>query len=80
MTTSCLVTTGRRLLYYTGWIRGVTVPFYLAAGVATSEGGGPFERSRLPRFSTARRRPVPDCVAVCAQRRVALANVVRVGH
>ena len=45
VTTSCLVTTGRtRLLYYTGWSRGVTVPFYLAAGVAASEGGGPFER------------------------------------
>jgi hypothetical protein len=45
VTTSCLVATGRtRLLYYTGWTRGVTVPFYLAAGVAVSEGGGPFER------------------------------------
>ncbi len=45
VTTSCLVTTGRtRLLYYTGWSRGVTVPFYLAAGVAISENGGPFER------------------------------------
>ena len=48
VTTSCLVTTGRtRLLYYTGWSRGVTVPFYLAAGVAASEGGGPFERITL---------------------------------
>jgi hypothetical protein len=45
VTTSCLVTTGRtRLLYYTGWSRGVTVPFYLAAGVAVSEGGGRFDR------------------------------------
>ena len=45
VTTSCLVTTGRtRLLYYTGWSRGVTVPFYLAAGVAVSEGGAPFDR------------------------------------
>lgn len=45
VTTSCLVTTGRtRLLYYTGWARGVTVPFYLAAGVAASEGGAAFER------------------------------------
>ena len=35
---------GRRLLYYTGWSRGVTVPFYLAAGVAVSEDGGPFVR------------------------------------
>jgi hypothetical protein len=45
VTMSCLVTTGRtRLLYYTGWARGVTVPFYLIAGVVASEGGGPFER------------------------------------
>ncbi len=45
VTTSCLVPHGRqRLLYYTGWSRGVTVPFYLAAGVAVSEDGGPFVR------------------------------------
>lgn len=45
VTTSCLVTAGRdRFLYYTGWSRGVTVPFYLATGVAISEHGGPFER------------------------------------
>jgi hypothetical protein len=45
VTTSCLVTSGStRLLYYTGWSRGVTVPFYLAASVAISENGGPFER------------------------------------
>ena len=45
VTTSCLVTVGHdRFLYYTGWSRGVTVPFYLAASVAISENGGPFER------------------------------------
>ena len=45
VTSSCLVTVGRdRFLYYTGWSRGVTVPFYLAASVAISENGGPFER------------------------------------
>jgi hypothetical protein len=45
VTTSCLVTVGRdRYLYYTGWSRGVTVPFYLAASVAISENGGPFAR------------------------------------
>ena len=45
VTTSCLLTVGSdRFLYYTGWSRGVTVPFYLAAGVAISENGGPFER------------------------------------
>lgn len=45
VTSSCLVADrGRRLLYYTGWSRGVTVPFYLASGVAVSEEGGPFRR------------------------------------
>ena len=45
VTTSCLVSHGRqRLLFYTGWSRGVTVPFYLAAGVAVSEDGRPFTR------------------------------------
>ena len=48
VTTSCLVTVGSdRFLYYTGWSRGVTVPFYLAASVAISENGGPFERWSL---------------------------------
>lgn len=43
--TSSLVADGeRRLLYYTGWSRGVTVPFYLIAGVAVSRHGGAFER------------------------------------
>lgn len=50
VTTSSLVTVGtRRILYYTGWTRGVTVPFYLAAGAAVSNGSAPFERmSRAP--------------------------------
>jgi len=48
VTTSCLVTAGRdRFLYYTGWSQGVTVPFYLAASVAISQDGGPFERVSL---------------------------------
>jgi hypothetical protein len=43
--TSCLVADGdRRYLFYTGWARGVTVPFYLAPGVAVSVAGGPFVR------------------------------------
>jgi hypothetical protein len=52
VTSSCLVTAGdTRLLYYTGWTKGVTVPFYLAAGLAISRGGGPFERlSAAPLF------------------------------
>ncbi len=35
---------GRRYLYFTGWSRGVTVPFYLSAGVAVSEGSEQFRR------------------------------------
>jgi hypothetical protein len=45
VTSSCIVTHGRvRYLYYTGWSLGVSVPFYLAAGVAISENGAPFRR------------------------------------
>lgn len=41
VTSSCLVAhEGRKYLYYTGWSLGVTVPFYLAAGLAVSEDGG----------------------------------------
>jgi len=41
VTTSCVVEDGgRRLLYYTGWSLGRTVPFYLCAGCAVSEDGG----------------------------------------
>jgi hypothetical protein len=43
--TSCLLSVAdRRYLFYTGWSRGVTVPFYLGAGVAVSDGGRPFVR------------------------------------
>jgi hypothetical protein len=47
VTGSCIVAAGRRLLlYYTGWTRGVSVPFYLFAGVAESvDGGATFHRS-----------------------------------
>lgn len=47
---SCLMRAGdRRYLFYTGWNRGVTVPFYLGAGLAVSDAGGPFRRvSRAP--------------------------------
>lgn len=41
VTSSCAVDhDGRLSLYYTGWNRGVTVPFYLAIGCAVSEDGG----------------------------------------
>ncbi|HUU35455.1 MAG TPA: hypothetical protein VMW48_15425 [Vicinamibacterales bacterium] len=41
VTSSCLVAhDGRLFLYYTGWTLGVTVPFYLHAGVAVSDDGG----------------------------------------
>ena len=51
VTTSCLVNhEGRKYLYYTGWSLGVTVPFYLFAGLAVSDDGGEtFRRvSRAP--------------------------------
>jgi hypothetical protein len=45
VTMSCLVDHGRdTYLYYTGWSLGVTVPFYLAIGLAVSRDGGAFER------------------------------------
>jgi len=41
VTTSCLVAhDGRLFLYYTGWALGVSVPFYLHAGLAVSDDGG----------------------------------------
>ncbi|HZV03361.1 MAG TPA: hypothetical protein VFF73_42045 [Planctomycetota bacterium] len=50
-TMSCLVRhEGRELLYYSGWTRGVTVPFYFYVGLATSDDAGrTFRRvSRAP--------------------------------
>ncbi len=45
VTVSSIATTGsRKLLYYTGWTRGVSVPFYLFAGVAVSDEGQAFRR------------------------------------
>ena len=45
VTTSCLVRhNGREFLFYTGWTRGVSVPFYLSAGLAVREAGGEFQR------------------------------------
>jgi hypothetical protein len=46
VTGSCLVRhAGQLRLFYTGWMRGVTVPFYLSAGVALStDDGATFER------------------------------------
>ena len=41
VTSSCLVRDeGRFYLFYTGWTRGVSVPFYLNAGVAVSDDEG----------------------------------------
>lgn len=41
VTTSCLVAhDGRLFLYYTGWALGVSVPFYLHAGLAVSDDDG----------------------------------------
>lgn len=45
VTPSCLVSVGEdKWLYYTGWSLGVSVPFYLAIGLAISSRGGRFER------------------------------------
>jgi hypothetical protein len=41
VTTSCLVTNGGvKYLYYSGWSLGVSVPFYLASGLAVSHDSG----------------------------------------
>lgn len=50
VTNSCVVRhAGRFYLYYTGWSLGVSVPFYLAAGLAVSDDGVTFRRaSRAP--------------------------------
>lgn len=64
VTTSCLVRDGSRLLlYYTGWTRGLTVPFTLFVGCAVSKDGGQtfarvsqaplLERSAVDPFLTA---------------------------
>jgi hypothetical protein len=54
VTMSCVVSHGgAQFLYYTGWMLGVTVPFYLAAGLAISEDGG-------VTFRRASRGPVLD--------------------
>jgi hypothetical protein len=48
VTSACLVHhSGRSLLYYTGWSRGVSVPFYLHIGVAISEKGTEYRRMSL---------------------------------
>lgn len=50
VTPSCVVRRGADTwLYFTGWSRGVSVPFTLAIGLAISHDGGPFRRvSRAP--------------------------------
>jgi len=51
VTSSCLaIVDGRHYQYYTGWSRGVTVPFYFYVGLAVSDdGGGSYRRvSRAP--------------------------------
>jgi len=49
VTSSCLVKVGGRAYqYYTGWSLGVTVPFYLFAGLAVREGeDGPFRKASV---------------------------------
>jgi hypothetical protein len=46
---SCIVRQGARwFLYYTGWMLGRTVPFYLAAGLAVSDDDGRTFRKHSP--------------------------------
>lgn len=46
---SCVVVhEGRWFLYYTGWMLGRTVPFYLAVGLAVSDDGGRTFRRHSP--------------------------------
>ncbi len=46
VTNSCVVRHhGRFYLYYTGWSLGVSVPFYLSAGLAISDDGVTFHRA-----------------------------------
>jgi hypothetical protein len=46
VTGSCVLRhEGRHYLYYTGWSLGVSVPFYLAAGLAVSDDGRTFRRA-----------------------------------
>jgi hypothetical protein len=49
VTSSCVVEhDGRRFLYYSGWTRGVSVPFYFFVGCAVSEGDSFVRASRAP--------------------------------
>ena len=52
VTTACLVhQSDRTFLYYTGWSRGVSVPFYLNIGLAIAERGATYHRmSPAPLF------------------------------
>lgn len=46
VTGSCILRhEGRHYLYYTGWSLGVSVPFYLATGLAISDDGRTFRRA-----------------------------------
>lgn len=49
VTSSCVVDhDGRRYLYYSGWTRGVSVPFYFFAGCAVNDGDRFVRVSRAP--------------------------------
>lgn len=60
VTSSCIVRhDGGFYLYYTGWMLGVSVPFYLQAGLAVSEDGRTFRRlSDAPLLDRARFDPL----------------------
>ena len=82
VTSSCLVAhEGRKYLYYTGWSLGVTVPFYLAAGLAVSEDGGETYRrvSAAPILARSDADPFLTASPWVLAEDGRLAHVVRVG-
>lgn len=64
VTNSCLVVQGGRVhLFYTGWMLGVTVPFYFAVGHALSDDGGDTFVKRSPAPALDRHAVDPFLVA-----------------
>ena len=62
---SCLVAARRpaATCYYTGWSLGVTVPFYLAAGLAVSDDGGRASSASRRRPSSTAATSIPTSTA-----------------
>jgi len=73
---------GRKYLYYSGWTRGVSIPFLFLHRAGDQRGRRPLVSKNLtcadPREE--HRRPVPDRIALRPHRRRHLAYVVCLGH